>query len=155
MCRLWSVWIPDEPFERRKAVDWDFKGGEHIKLTCWTQPQREKPGHYVNTMDLHCVLRYQLQNINVGKRETESVKVVCDQMGVSHFSDVFLLSGLFICSSCKLRLQCNMLLSYLCVKANLAGWAGYFLAFKLISWQSHHPWHLTLFLRIIMNSLNI
>lgn len=51
-------------------------------------------------------------------------------MGVSHFSVVFLLSGytsLFICGSCKLRLQREVPHSYLCVKAPLAALGWYFL----------------------------
>lgn len=48
--------------------------------------------------------------------------------------------SLFICSSCKSRLQCEVPHSYLCVKAPLAGLPWYSPAFKLvINWQSHHP----------------
>lgn len=46
--------------------------------------------------------------------------------------------ALFICGSCDFRLQCELLHSYLCVKAPLAGLA--FQACELISWQSHRPW---------------
>lgn len=46
---------------------------------------------------------------------------VFEQKGVSHLSVVLLLSGrcsLFICGSCKSRLQREVLHSYLCVKSS-------------------------------------
>lgn len=48
--------------------------------------------------------------------------------------------SLFICGSCKFRLQCEEPHSYLCVKAPLAGLPWYSPVFKLVvNWQSHHP----------------
>lgn len=68
------------------------------------------------------------------ERETESVGAVFEQMGVSHFCVVLLPSGyssLFICGSCKFRLQCQVPHSYLCVKASLAGLAWYSQVFQV------------------------
>lgn len=76
--------------------------------------------------------------------KTESVTAVCARMGVSHPSVVFLLSGctsLFICRSCKFRLQCEVPHSYLCVKASLAGvdWAISDPCVNQLSYQSYQP----------------
>lgn len=108
------------------------KGSELSLQRRWTcqvnllnvHPPREKPGRHVNAMNLHGKLCKQLQPFSVSKRETESVGATFEQMGVSHLSVVFLQSGcttLFICNSCKFRLQCEVPHSYLCVKAPLAG----------------------------------
>lgn len=90
------------------------------------QPQREKMPWCKSSEFAWCVL-LPAAAFSGSKRETKSVRTVLEQMGVSCFSVVFLLSGctrLFLGCSCKFRLQCEELHSYLCMKAPLAGLVG-------------------------------